>query len=539
MDFSNGGYHAPSFQAVPFAASTRSSRRRRSRLSGPTVLPSACEESAHYPVFNPEDPRHNPAIRTSACLEDANGLSETIQPTGSIRWMQSLPGRSLRRARSGLQALRSGLHRRSGNQSADSDTAINGVWPSSSDSAEGSSEPRECPFSSTVSEASTEEDFNFGTDLYRIGHKYPGFKHELNKDMGTSPCIPCPDPPLVFPVETLPSACPRGALSIAPEAPDMASNDDDDMSAPIGVGQRTETPAATAVPKTVDETIESPVQVRPSNSPLTDSHEIVSPLRETAPVASSAQVQDIAMYEVVAEESTDGCNSNASSSSMLCQVDSHQTPCDEAQTDPEPDGTHTTCVPVVEITRVGSIGGETEPAVGVEEAPVDKPTVTVSEGELGDLMDVDYLLSVDTLGRSEACENKTRDKEPSPNSLSEEQLNDPVSPRLPTEKSDRASLLSLRDEYFLVDGKSTEFRPDRPDTALKGERRFTGDGGMYSGPGLDRNHSIRTHEIPEIVGPGGPIAIPSPRQPRRDREGSDSTDEYLITYSLLHRHYFS
>lgn len=150
-----------------------------------------------------------------------------------------------------------------------------------------------------------------------------------------------------------------------------------------------------------------------------------------------------------------------------------------------------------------------------------------------------YLSSLNTLGASDARENKTSDEEPSPNSLSEEDGQAHLSPWIPADKRDRTSPLSLQDEYFLVDGKSTDLRPDRGDNPIKGERGFVGDGGLHSGPGLDRNLSIRAQDIPEIIGPGGSMGIPSPRPLRRDREGSDSTEEYLVTYSLLHQHYFS
>lgn len=147
-----------------------------------------------------------------------------------------------------------------------------------------------------------------------------------------------------------------------------------------------------------------------------------------------------------------------------------------------------------------------------------------------------YLSSLNTLGASDAHENKTSDEKPSFNSPSEEDGQANLSPWIPADKFDRTSPLSLQDEYFLVDGKSTDLRPDRGDNPVKGG--FVGDGGLHSGPGLDRNLSIPTQDIPEIIGPGGSIGIPNPRPFRRDRGDSDSTEEYLVTYSLLHQHYF-
>lgn len=97
-------------------------------------------------------------------IPQTSTISTTTHRDG-VRWMQNLPQRSLRKARSGFLALRSGMQRHGhGPTRARSRGNIPGVW-SSSDSGEGSLETEEFP--SNVSEASTEEDFGFGTSLYR------------------------------------------------------------------------------------------------------------------------------------------------------------------------------------------------------------------------------------------------------------------------------------------------------------------------------------------------------------------------------------
>ncbi|KAL4764831.1 uncharacterized protein BDW70DRAFT_93709 [Aspergillus foveolatus] len=147
----------------------------RERPSRQPTLISACEESAHYPVFDPEDPEHNPTLERNGCPQDV--AMQSAYPTASLRWMRGLPRRSLRQARSGIQALRTGLRmscRRTGQISA-------GLW-SRSDSAGSSNDPRYQQFSSTVSEASTDTDWEFGTNLYRCN--YP--KHENEVGKGTS-----------------------------------------------------------------------------------------------------------------------------------------------------------------------------------------------------------------------------------------------------------------------------------------------------------------------------------------------------------------
>lgn len=82
--------------------------------------------------------------------------------------MQTLPGRSLRKARSGFLALRSGMRNQRSQHShgLNHNEAIPNIW-SSSDSAEGSFEQQGEYFPSTISEASTEEDYDFGFGLYR------------------------------------------------------------------------------------------------------------------------------------------------------------------------------------------------------------------------------------------------------------------------------------------------------------------------------------------------------------------------------------
>ncbi|KAL4943200.1 hypothetical protein BDV06DRAFT_221445 [Aspergillus oleicola] len=578
-------------QIVPFPVSVRSSRRRRSRLSRPLSPPSACEESVHYPVFNPEDPRHNPTLGR-VVLERADSLPQTAQAAGSIRWMHGLPGRSLRRARSGLQALRSGLHRHP-SRSADDDHTSSGLW-SSSDSAEGSSDPRERFFSSTVSEASTEEDYDFGTGLYRTGCNSPRPKNGGGKDISTltspSNLGPLPslntaaDMPLLLPMETIISAStnessPTTERSPTPEKSPTAekwtttterspttenSPDTERSTATEGLSSTERSPTAEGwsistasnMPSPNDapvaglearlklfsaspsETLTSNVAHQPLLPELPNRN---SSLRDTSSTAACLSEPDQSILKdakdlhIPIEETNMGCPSRTPSA-PLRQSQVEQVPCGETEVvvrteeicspgDSQPEDHQTECV-----------AEDTEPTTVVKKSSLNLNN-TLPEVELGGLAGMEYYLSLNTEGVSE--ESKTSDEEPSPDSLSDNDRNVPLSPWLPTDKPDRTSLLSLRDEYFLVDGKSTDLRPDRGDNPIKGERGFAGDGGLHSGPGLDRDLSIRTQEIPEIIGPGGPIGVPSPRSFPREREGSDSTEEYLVTYSLLHRHYFS
>ncbi|OJJ01341.1 hypothetical protein ASPVEDRAFT_40894 [Aspergillus versicolor CBS 583.65] len=537
---------------VPFSVSMRrASKRRRSRLARSETQPFACEESAHYPVFNPNDPRHNPALERSVCLDDVDNIPQPTHPAGSIRWMQGLPGRSLRRARSGLQALRSGLHRRP-IPGVDGGHANNGLW-SSSDSAGASSSRHARFFSSTVSEASTEEDYDFGTDLYRTGcNTYPGNTRERSKDISISspPNIPYSNP---APLST--SSTVADATLAPPE--EMTADPFPDNSLPSTAGQdihnsgntpgaaledecTAEPPKSSEHPRP-DEDVPTPVESSNHNSPISSIQQIPVDSNEVVPgTFADSDISHVSGGETDAMIVDDA--SRRSSSSVVRQSQVEPIRSGEVEVTVTTEEIHTTsshvdCLGtgIVEEGIVQTPAAETASSNKLSDNAPAVPAV-----ELGGLGGIEYYLSsLNTLGASDACENKTSDEEPSPNSLSEEDGQAHLSPWIPAEKRDRTSPLSLQDEYFFVDGKSTDLRPDRGDNPIKGERGFVGDGGLHSGPGLDRNLSIRTQDIPEIIGPGGSMGIPSPRPLRRDREGSDSTEEYLVTYSLLHQHYFS
>lgn len=95
--------------------------------------------------------------------------------------------------------------------------------------------------------------------------------------------------------------------------------------------------------------------------------------------------------------------------------------------------------------------------------------------------------------------------------------------------------ISMKDEYFLVDGKTSHMYPGGGDNCAKVERSVASDGSYHR---FDRSPSSRSQLACEIVGPGGP---PIQRRIERSggilRENSDSsTDEYLVTYSMWQRY---
>lgn len=94
--------------------------------------------------------------------------------------------------------------------------------------------------------------------------------------------------------------------------------------------------------------------------------------------------------------------------------------------------------------------------------------------------------------------------------------------------------ISMKDEYFLMDGKTSHMHPGG-DNAIKAERSLTSEGSLGC---FDRSPQ-RSEPACEIVGPGGPPLI----QGRVERSGgirrdnSDSSaDEYLVTYSMWQRY---
>lgn len=86
---------------------------------------------------------------------------------------------------------------------------------------------------------------------------------------------------------------------------------------------------------------------------------------------------------------------------------------------------------------------------------------------------------------------------------------------------------SVRDEYFLMD--KTNHPP--PDGGANTVKLGTASGGSSQGSESDQRPPRMSQEV-EIIGPGGP------RRRAARSGGSDSTDEYLATYSMWQRHYF-
>ncbi|KAF7159201.1 hypothetical protein CNMCM5623_004473 [Aspergillus felis] len=142
----------------------------------------------------------------------------------------------------------------------------------------------------------------------------------------------------------------------------------------------------------------------------------------------------------------------------------------------------------------------------------------------------------DFLGIQNSSDPCAARRPPSP-SQTEDGTSDSDFVRSPIEIDDALASLIFRDEFFFVDGKSNDIPPDRGDSPIKSGSRIARDGRIYSGPGLDRNMSVRTQEIPEIVGPGM-YASRRGNLPSLERDASDSTDECIVTYPMWERRQF-
>ncbi|OOF96490.1 hypothetical protein ASPCADRAFT_144976 [Aspergillus carbonarius ITEM 5010] len=567
-------------QSLSFSLTIRSSVSRRNRLSTP---PPTCEESVHYPVFNPRNPRHNPSVVSSPWHQDDYYLPEPSNSSKSIRWMQSLPKRSIRKVHSGLLSFRPGLRRRSIPAHPSHNDDIPSLW-SSTDSAKDSSDHQGTLYSSTVSEASTEEDVEFGTDLQRISCNYPP---EPDGDMdrylrslptpfawedgtfssgstvGPSRRTECltPTVPEARSVRS-PSTRTAGTGSHETAPKDGISGDgtEKEMSPASGNSQPM---ASISSPRSLSESYFSQstgsdveglciTAAVPSIGGAVESQLPSKRVENDSGVSSSSRKPDILPVPIIEISScrpvmtSASRDSYASESPLILDAELAMESlelCERLKLDEEQRGDDGASLPdSLVYTETHS-----------PEA-VDSRNIRLNAGTpLSDTLELDHggnrpSHTVDlcndpepqeTGNRAARCHDSTENipfttgGADHPN----DQDTDMVSVlQSQSSQDDLASLLALRDEYFLVD-KSNDLRPDRGNNATKAERSFSGDGCLYSGPGLDRNSSTRAHDIPEIIGPRTPVQGRVTRSFRRDRNTSDS-DEYLMTYPVIQRHYF-
>ena len=126
-----------------------------------------CQERLHYPIYNPQDPRHNPSRRRR---HDSQNSSSDSQK--QARWVQDLQKRSIYKVRSGITALREGFLRLSSWNNSDIDDTDTGSVLEGPRNKESEKIKRGHGFSG-ISDTSTQEDVNFGIGIYRTNSPWP------------------------------------------------------------------------------------------------------------------------------------------------------------------------------------------------------------------------------------------------------------------------------------------------------------------------------------------------------------------------------
>ncbi|KAF7588799.1 hypothetical protein BBP40_005192 [Aspergillus hancockii] len=601
-------------QTFSFSVTLRPSIARRARIVRPPAPPLTCEESAHYPIFNPQNPRHNPIATIPTWGEDGYYASQHTDLQSPVSW----PKRSLRRARSGLVALRAGVQRRA---------AIFSTKRHSSDATENSSD-QDGSFPSTISEASTEEDSDFGTHLHRTEcNDSSSLSCDVDKCLDNWPfsvTITDLNPfheltggycsPSLFLTETANSIFPRdsteGQVLGARMSRDFTTGDyiqlDDYYMNESDSQSGDSNPGLRRSSNTLPEPDSSLIADVDTDTDTVDST-ILGPLSNNPIIQTSPQSTDI-NGDAHLTVSRPPCASSPELPKSLGVNAEARSP-NSAKVGQPPTRFYASRAPQVSKVElivasrglIDRVSGQSEHSIGDKNSETNKQSLEpvvhqgLSPHSQAERVDSDRLSTTEDSQAQKASELRTSTNTPSnpvqtvlalgldPATVEPERQsvnsNGPLSrpsgdtgvsngsdlsgeqaPWLtrpsdeatttdltsvsnnlwsPIENGDLTSLLSFTDEYFYVDGK-TSGHPDRGDNPTKVERSIVSDGSLYSGLGLDRSPSLGTLDIPEIIGPGRPIHAPSPRPYRVEREASDdSIDEYLLTYPMYQRRYFS
>ncbi|RAL11701.1 uncharacterized protein BO97DRAFT_391795 [Aspergillus homomorphus CBS 101889] len=492
----------------------------------------------------------------------------------------------------GLLALRSGMRRRPGIPPPTHTDDITSAW-SSADSAKDSLDQQGTLYSSTVSEASTAEDVEFGADLQRIRCKYPS---EPDGDISKYlQCLPLPfacEDDSVFPDGST-IRCSRSEAVLTTSRPQAVSieaqerhpNTSPKMAFPgdsetMSTANELEPASTSQAPRSVSTRVPTRNLIdsdehRPSGSEIELKDHCLGAL-----VPSSTDPNELhSQSHPFTRMATDVCTLSSSAPSnsrkskalrmSMNEINSHKPvmtrmgKANRVSETPQIIDTEFTMEALKLCDRLdlrdgyASEVGQQEPQ---GESPVQgsnqskeasasasEPRENESNTERLSMPENRVSQTYVAVGRSADSDGlvrvgpETATAATAPIAGQDEQAGmDPVSeePWSTIETDDLASLLALRDEYFLVD-KSPDIRPDRGNNAIKSERSFTGDGCLYSGPGLDRHSSTRTQGIPEIVGPRSAVQFHAPRSFRTERNASDSTDEYMSGSPAIPRYYLS
>ncbi|KAJ5112372.1 hypothetical protein N7532_000417 [Penicillium argentinense] len=184
-----------------------------------------CVERMHYPVYDPLNPRHNPAVRSDPSRQvrdDHTSNSHdahTPKTQKQHRLLEELPKRSIHKARSGLLAIKTGLQRLSFRESAE---VTEGVPHPNERCEERRQERREAVRRRGPGHSSTtQEDLSFGNSLYRasLGRRPPPNTDGAADDFNFTPRAV--SPPLLTNVVSAPAQLGSTSSSQSIDQPDM------------------------------------------------------------------------------------------------------------------------------------------------------------------------------------------------------------------------------------------------------------------------------------------------------------------------------
>ncbi|OJJ31123.1 hypothetical protein ASPWEDRAFT_682039 [Aspergillus wentii DTO 134E9] len=514
-------------QALSFSLALRSPGRKRIGIMRPPTPPPTCEERVHYPVFDPQDPRHNPTA--SPWYRDGYYISEPSRSPNSVRWMQSLPKRSLRKARSGFLALRSGIQRRPLSHDQVFQRDIPSIWSSSDWGGALFDQPENRP-SSTVSEASTEEDFDFGFDLERTKCNCYSLERYLLDPPSSITLTDTAFPPELN-METY------GPSSLVSEE-NTLNNLRQENTADLEKSEESPQKQAT---EQHDGLIDRTALYNETPNFIASTSPSQSPRRSSIPQITGIQfaMEPLQMFD---RTSTDRCQTNGTGHQP------HQPQLFLAETLGDSSTEITEIVEDLPSVEEYQLAETQQDALSTEilENNVETQQERRTNASLPSLDHTDSGLAwvggssfVEQDNINTHVDHSVRFSDYNEDGTATDISSVSMDPWSPVGNDDLVSLPSVRDEYFLLD-KSSDFRPDRGDTPIKTDRRIISDGSLHSGPGLDRN--VRAQDIPEIIGPGDflqrHVSHPGNRL-RVERDGSDSTDEYIATYPVFERRHYS
>ncbi|GAD95943.1 hypothetical protein AOR_1_1146054 [Paecilomyces variotii No. 5] len=507
-----------------------------------------CQERIHYPIFNPHDPRHNPSIVSTSC-PGISYMSKTPSPQRPIRWVQELPGRSLRKARSGLLALTNGMKCHSVLWDRSAKQTVPGSSSICPPSQEQLSSYRGYSFPQTLSEASTEVDPDFGVEIYRTSRN-------------------CSKPESISSWDDEVAEV-RLSSSLTLVSPNTLSKVD------LGASRR-----GTSIPKKQDHSSSSQEPGRisqlsdvSSKKPTIRWHDgyvrrsfLTAESDASVPVSSSSCSTPRSNNKVqrrIMGATTESSSYTESSASETSSGESDQHATTELTPRPhtEVSGTSTDDPFMSELSRRGSSDSTDDTSFELSEEL--RQIAGAIQRLTTDFDMYDDSSCDDTKGNDEenrqpysSCDIdempiRMLGSRPGPETATNRSGGIAPSPYISLRNAPRWSVipppsqgddLPLRDEYFLVDGKSNGNPPGRGDDRIRAEKRIVSDGSIHSGPGLDRDPGVRAHFIPQMIGPGSPrrrVASRREDQARVERNGTDSTDEYISTYRILRQRFRS